>query len=390
MASLQSAKRWFLWHKWTSLICTLFLLFLCLTGLPLVFHEEIDHLTEKTNRDIAPVGHQNASLDAMVLNGLKVHPKKVVRFISWDDEEPNSVYLSLTDSLTAPPDNFEIIEMNKSTGAVARQLAVKEGVMYTILQLHTDLLMGIPGKLFLGLMGILFIIAIISGVVLYGPIMKKYDFGMIREGRSKRLKWLDMHNLLGIVVLIWTLVVGLTGVINTLSDVVQGLWQQGQLADMTAPYRNEKPLHPDSLYSVDLAAKTAQAAAPDMKLAVIAMPGTALSSKHHYAVFLHGNTPLTSRLLTPALVDAKTGKLTDIRKMPWYVNAFFLSQPLHFGDYGGLTLKIIWALLDIMTIVVLISGLYLWVLRLKAGKAQFVRVEGKQVFFQEKEVNHGI
>ena len=36
------------------------------------------------------------------------------------------------------------------------------------------------------------------------------------------------------------------------------------------------------------------------------------------------------------------------------------SQPLHFGDYGGLALKILWALLDIATIVILGSGLYLW------------------------------
>ena len=49
--------------------------------------------------------------------------------------------------------------------------------------------------------------------------------------------------------------------------------------------------------------------------------------------------------------------------MPWYVKALKLSQPLHFGDYGGMPLKIIWALLDIATIVVLASGLYLWLSR---------------------------
>ncbi len=42
------------------------------------------------------------------------------------------------------------------------------------------------------------------------------------------------------------------------------------------------------------------------------------------------------------------------------MKALFLSQPLHFGDYGGLPLKIIWALLDIAAIVVLGTGLYLW------------------------------
>jgi uncharacterized iron-regulated membrane protein len=37
-----------------------------------------------------------------------------------------------------------------------------------------------------------------------------------------------------------------------------------------------------------------------------------------------------------------------------------VSQPLHFGDYGGAPLKIIWALLDLGLIVVLASGIFLW------------------------------
>ncbi|MDI9727804.1 PepSY-associated TM helix domain-containing protein [Stutzerimonas stutzeri] len=45
------------------------------------------------------------------------------------------------------------------------------------------------------------------------------------------------------------------------------------------------------------------------------------------------------------------------------VTALQLSEPLHFGDYGGLPLKVLWALLDILTIVVLGSGLYLWLKR---------------------------
>jgi uncharacterized iron-regulated membrane protein len=40
-----------------------------------------------------------------------------------------------------------------------------------------------------------------------------------------------------------------------------------------------------------------------------------------------------------------------------------VSQPLHFGDYGGMPMKIIWGLLDAITIVVLGSGLYLWLAR---------------------------
>lgn len=75
---------------------------------------------------------------------------------------------------------------------------------------------------------------------------------------------------------------------------------------------------------------------------------------------MRGNTPLTSRLFKPVLVDAATAKVTDGRALPWYVTALLVSQPLHFGDYGGMPLKVIWALLDVITIVVLGSGVYLW------------------------------
>jgi uncharacterized iron-regulated membrane protein len=66
------------------------------------------------------------------------------------------------------------------------------------------------------------------------------------------------------------------------------------------------------------------------------------------------------------LIDARTGKLTTVVKMPWYLRGLEVSRPLHFGDYGGLPLKIIWALFDIAAIVVLISGLVLWFKRRKS------------------------
>jgi len=65
------------------------------------------------------------------------------------------------------------------------------------------------------------------------------------------------------------------------------------------------------------------------------------------------------------LIDAETGTPTVIGGLPWYLRALELSRPLHFGDYGGLPLKILWALFDVMLIVVLGSGVYLWLSRRK-------------------------
>jgi uncharacterized iron-regulated membrane protein len=134
---------------------------------------------------------------------------------------------------------------------------------------------------------------------------------------------------------------------------------------MTAPYRNAPSLK--LLGSVDVAVAAAEQASPGMKPLTVAWPGTFFSSPHHYNVFLTGATPVTSKLLKPSLVDAETGQVTDTRDMPLLIRALFLSRPLHFGDYGGLMLKVVWALLDLAAIVVLASGLVLWFRRARGA-----------------------
>lgn len=230
--------------------------------------------------------------------------------------------------------------------------------MYLMFRLHVDLFADLPGKLFLGGMGLLLVVALVSGVVLYAPFMRKLEFGTVRRQRSRRLFWLDQHNLLGIVTLMWALVVGGTGVINTWADLLIKLWQHEQVSEMVAPYHGQ-PV-PTALGSLEAAARVAGQAEPDKQLAFVAFPGTALSSPYHYTVFMRGVTPVSARLFKPVLVDARSAQLTASREPPWYITGLLLSQPLHFGDYGGMPLKIIWALLDILTMVVLGSGLYLW------------------------------
>jgi uncharacterized iron-regulated membrane protein len=130
---------------------------------------------------------------------------------------------------------------------------------------------------------------------------------------------------------------------------------------MTAPYRSKPPL--TVFGSLQRATDTARIAEPQMEIGFVAFPGTPFAGPHHYAVFMRGVTPLTARLRKPVLIDAETGELTATRDLPWYVTALLVSQPLHFGDYGGMPLKALWALLDIVTILVLGSGLYLWLKR---------------------------
>lgn len=356
--STGALRRWAWVHKWSSLVSTPFVILLCITGLPLIFHHEIGHITG-TEVDAPKLEHptSKADLDAVVAAARQHHPQDAVQFLYREVNEENLWILGLNRNIGGVEGGKTVVVDGRTAKVLSNP---KEGFMYVIFKLHVDLFLGLPGKLFLGLMGILLLAAIISGVVLYAPFMRKLDFGVVRRDRNARLKWLDLHNLLGIVTLVWALVVGTTGVLNTWADLVVKYWQFDQVSKMVAPYKGLPTPTVDQLGSLDKSVQAAQAYAPDMHPGFIAYPGTILSSAHHYTVFMRGNTPVTARLFLPVLIDAKTGEFADSREPPWYLTGLLLSQPLHFGDYSGMPMKILWALLDLATIVVLGSGLYLW------------------------------
>ena len=357
--SSAAIRKWTWVHKWASLVSTTFMLLLCLTGLPLIFHHEIGHLlgTEVEPPAMA-ADTPRVNVDTTVARAKEMHPGKVMQFYGPDEDDDRMAFVTLNTTADAS-EGFTSLMFDTRTGRELVHPPFDEGFMYVMFRLHVDLFAGLPGKLFLGFMGLLLLVAVVSGVVLYAPFMRKLEFGTVRRDRKARTQWLDLHNLLGVVTLVWVFVVGGTGMVNTWADLIFKYWQNDQMAQMVAPYKGLPPA--TRLAPLQQAVDAAEAMLPHMKLRFVAYPGSNFSSPHHYAVFMKGNTPLTARLLQPVLVDAQTGKVTDSRPLPWYATALLLSQPLHFGDYGGLPLQILWALLDIATIAVLGSGLYLWI-----------------------------
>lgn len=363
MLSSRALKTWSWWHKWSSLVCTVFMLLLCLTGLPLIFHHEIGHmLGTEVEAPPMPADTPRASLDRVLEVARAQHPDRVVQFSSPDDETGDLWFVTLTPT-PDPTDDFRSVAVDARTAEVLGQPRFDEGFMYVMFKLHVDLFAGLPGTLFLGLMGLLLLVAIVTGVVLYAPFMRKLVFGDVRRERSSRIKWLDLHNLLGIVTMVWFFVVGATGMINTWAELLVKFWQYDRISVLLEPYKGQPIVPVAERASVQQSLEAALAHSPGRKVSFVAYPGTAFSSPHHTTFFLQGTTPLTSKLLQPVMVDARTAKVHAAPDLPWYLTALLVSQPLHFGDYGGMPMKILWALLDLATIVVLGSGLYLWLKR---------------------------
>lgn len=376
--SAASLRRWSRIHTWSSLVCTAFLLMLCITGLPLIFHHELEPFLGTLDPPAAVAdGTAQLDFDRVIAAAENARPDDHVHLVFTEAGEDAVVYVGMGESPDALLSEDIGVFVDWHTGNIlgARRFG-EGGVLDFLLALHVDMFAGLPGKLFLGAMALLFLVALGSGIVVYAPFLRGRKFGAVRRDRGPRLAWLDLHNAIGIVTLCWALVVGATGMINTWADLLLKYWQSDELATMIARYDDQPP--PTSRAGFSASVDTAVAAVPEFNFAFAAFPGTAFAGDHHYAVFLRGRTSLTSRLLHIVLVDSQTGEVTESRSMPWYITALLLSQPLHFGDYGGMPLKIIWAVLDVITIIVLASGLYLWWQRRRQSSSDAVPEQRKR------------
>ncbi|MGN2432419.1 PepSY-associated TM helix domain-containing protein [Pseudomonas syringae] len=364
----QTVRRWSIVHTWSSLICTLFLLMLAITGLPLIFHHEIDHLLgDAPHYREMPADTPRLDLEQLARAAEAHRPGEVMQYFGWDDEDPNGVMAITAATAGTEPNSSHTFALDARTGEALEMPSANGGFMMVMLRLHVDMYAELPGKLLLAFMGLLFVVAIVSGTVLYSPFMRKLGFAQVRANKSRRTRWLDLHNLIGVVTLTWALVVGVTGVISACADLLIASWRNDALATMIAPYKDAPPLTLRAPATRLL--EIAESAAPGMQADFIAFPGTRFSSEHHYAVFLKGNTHLTAHLATPVLIDAQTLHVTAVVERPWYMDALGMSQPLHFGDYGGMPMKVLWAVLDVLTIIVLGSGVYLWWVRRRTARS---------------------
>lgn len=364
--SRPAGSRWFranLWlHRWTSLIVTLPFLVLCLTGSVLIFHKEIDQALGVVSA-AQNVGDAAARpLAESIANVQATHPGQRVLSLAVDADEYPGVLMVYT----APPGDrdFTRATLSFTDLATAQPLGTTDlDKTFTgfLLDLHANWFLGPSGELIGALIALLVLVSLVSGMVVYAPYVRRIAFGVLRRGRGARLLQLDLHNLIGAVMLGWLLVVGITGFLLGFGTVALGVWRVTELAAVQAQYsaRTVDPLHPP--IDVDHAYQAALAAAdPGWHVISVVYPDTDFSAPSHYTVLVGGAKGLEERLFRVALVNATTGKVDSVRELPWYLKAIVVSQPLHFGDYGGLALKLLWSACAWLTLFITANGAWLW------------------------------
>ncbi|WP_040501461.1 PepSY domain-containing protein [Herbaspirillum sp. YR522] len=375
----KTLRGWYAVHRWTSLVCTANLLLLCLTGLVLIFHHEIDHLlAQEPATTKAASGAPRPSLQRLADVAVAAHPGTAPKSITmFEDEGVPMVGVRVGAPGVASLREGTSVFMDATDGST-RALFTGDTFTGFILKLHVNLFLGFAGQLFIGAVGLVFVLSMLSGIVLYGPFMRKLAFGLVRFGRQPRIVLADLHNLTGIVVMVWALVVGLTGSFLSFSPLIIGLWQKTELTELI---RTLPAAAPRRMAPLDQVRRVADLAVPGKDLAYIFYPGSEYATQRHYMAVLRGHTEIEKRVFDIVVVDAETGELAAQRSMPWYMQVLLLSGPFHFGDYGGLPLKILWALLTLLTTAATVTGLVIWSRRSKSAIAQ---IDGTNLSLKEQ------
>lgn len=131
MLTPNTLKTWTWLHKWSSLVCTVFMLLLCLTGLPLIFHHEIGHLLgTEVEAPAMPADTPRASLDRILAVAQAQHPDRVVQYASQPDDSTDLWFVTLTPT-PAPTDDFRSVAVDARTAEVLAQPRFDEGFMWS-------------------------------------------------------------------------------------------------------------------------------------------------------------------------------------------------------------------------------------------------------------------
>lgn len=340
-------------HTYVGIFVALHLVVLILTGTVLILKDEIEG---NSGDESAHETMDLPSLDVHVQNLLAKYKDDRPLAFSIEESNPDIAQLRMGLQGSKLFRESRRVYFNIHTGEEVSAPKKTGSVMDFVLRLHREFLLGSNGKIYVGFIGLLYAFTLISGFFIYGNFSKKTSFGEIRRATT-RTTFGDLHRFIGMTVFAWGLLIAITGLFLGLSSTLIKVFQYSELQKLNAQYSSSST---QSLPSFDKVLQSAKKALPETSFDYLAFPDTQFSPPGHFLVLMHGNTPWTERLVELVVVDGATGELTEVRSLPWYLKVAMLSEPLHFGNYGGLFLKVLWLVLSLASLVLPVTGTYIW------------------------------
>lgn len=373
-------------HSWFGLVAGLGLVIIGLTGCVLVFTDEIDGMLVGPRMSVQPGTPEATTAKRLPLDTVREKlragfPKHAPGGWSLSEKPASPEMVWMT---TLPEDgaadaelHWEFIWLDPYTGEALTQPSERSKTLTGwLLELHYAFFLDHTGLFLAGMFGVLLCLLGISGVWLYRGFWK--NFFTLRWGRSARIFFSDLHKMVGISSVVFNLILGLTGAWWNLSHLIGHLMEDHAVAEgETAVEKDsasppERPRHFPHLSLDQLVARTGEAL-PGFVATYVSLPvdepGGAITIYGHHADAGPLRSPYGSHVAFHGDTGAP-GEVVDIRQAGWGGQVLDSFRPLHYGTFGGLPVKILWAVLALAPGVLALSGTIIWWKRRAAVKSR--------------------
>ncbi len=358
-------KKKTLWrlHAWLGLLAGVPLLIIALTGSWLVFKPELDALLLPERTQIEAAAEGRRSLDVLLALVREAHPDEVV--VGWAPAE-SATRSDVLFVIKKGSGLWRKMYLDAQQGRLLTEpLALEDGVNDWLLSLHYTLLGGHLGMLLAGVVALMLIGLGVTGFLIYRRFWRRLFTLNLRQAWRGLAG--EFHRKLGVIAAPLFLIMGVTGAYWNITHAVADLAEHG----LSEEHEIVTGSWLGAGLSLDALADQCAAAVPGYQPAYIALP-----KDEQGLVTFYGQVPERGFLRSPYGItfsfQREHGKLiaeTDIRTQGLVLQVIDAFRPLHFGNFGGLPVKLFYCLFGMLPAWLALSGFAVFVLRRKkAGK----------------------
>lgn len=385
-------------HLYLSLAAGIVIAIVCFTGAVLVFEKEMQQMIYPERYQVEAMAVAQVPIEKMVVRlqeqvpGAKVSSVKIYSDtertveLGYKVEDKKSETHKSVDThgkgqaekgkegpqkgKEGKPGGNSQAFMNPYTGQIAGMQSQRSPFFFTIFSLHRWLLAGDTGKLIVGVSTSLFLFILITGIVLWWPQNKKIlkqRLNLKWNAGWKRLNH-DLHIVVGFYTAIFLFAFAFTGLAWSFTWFNDGIyWVTGS--------ENKRPEPPASVLaagasaiSFDQAYGIAKSQMPEAEYYTINRPNEAEAS---ISVTVMPTDAVHERATNQLFIDQYSGQLLGQlrykdRNLGQRVRTTF--YPVHVGSIGGMPGRIIAFLSCLAGATFPITGLILWLNRLKKNR----------------------
>jgi uncharacterized iron-regulated membrane protein len=200
--------------------------------------------------------------------------------------------------------------------------------------------------------GVLFLLSVITGFIIFRKaIWKTLRFKTVSRYRGKAVFYSSLHRNIGVWTLLFNLLI-----------IASGLALSITIAKNAIKMPGSKPVISHQVdFSLDSIVARVTRSNPDFEINLVRIPAYShtikISGRYKNDPAVYGD--YASYFLINGLSN-KTEKKQVMSDVPLTEKLLLMAAPLHFGNYGGMFLKILYCFFGIMPAILSITGFLIW------------------------------